>query len=89
MRHISMISLQVDPANPGKLTLTATVSLYLDRCFVEALSDEVSAAIRRQAVRDIRKNPAVIKAISRAAQQLLLEKLGVKEEHGQEETLHG
>ena len=84
-----MISIMTDPKDPTKLVLSANVVMYLDRVLLEALSAEVDSAIRRQAVRDIRKNPAVIKAISRAAQQLLLEKLGVKEEHGQEETLHG
>ena len=75
-----MVQLTPDPSDPSKLILTQTVTLLLDRTLVETLSDEVQAAIRRQAARDLKRNPGVQKAIASAAQAKLLELLEVKVE---------
>jgi hypothetical protein len=72
-----MITLVPDPSNPNRLTLTATVSIYLDKLLSDALSDEVSALVRQQARKDIQTNKAVKREIALAAQRLLLGMLGV------------
>lgn len=72
-----MISLTVDPQNPDKLILSATVVMYLDRILVESLSDELEKGIREQAIKDIQKSRAVKKAVADAAQKKLLQLLGV------------
>lgn len=75
-----MIQLTVDPADPNKLTLTATVTLFLNRLVSDVLSEEVSAQVRAQAKKDLQSNRAVKKAIADAAQRLLLGLLGVAEQ---------
>ena len=72
-----MILLTVDPSNPDKIVLTATVSLYLDRLLSDVLSAEVASAVRETARRDIETNKIVRKSISDASHRLLLGLLGV------------
>lgn len=74
-----MINIITDPASPDRLVLTATCTLYIDKLMLEALSDELTAAIRAQAKKDLLSNPAVKKAIAKAATEKLLEMLGVPE----------
>ena len=74
-----MIELRQDPNDPTRLTLTATMTLFLDRLLVETLSPEIERAIREQAAKDIRGSKAVRKAISSAAQAHLMKLLGVEE----------
>ena len=70
-----MVSITTDPQNPDKLFLTATVSLYIDRLLIEALSDEIKRRITWQASRDIKNNPEVKKQIAKAASKKLLQML--------------
>ena len=72
-----MVSILKDPSNPDKLVLSVTATIYIDRIALEALTSEVEEAVRRQAIRDIKKNPKVQKAIAEAATRLLLGMLGV------------
>lgn len=72
-----MISIIADPLNPDRLILSAAVTIYLDRILVSILSDEVEAAIRAQAVKDLQGNKAVQKQIAQAATAKLLQMLGV------------
>jgi hypothetical protein len=71
-----MITLTPDPNNPDKLTLTATVTMYLDRLLTDVLSEEIATAIRERAIRDLQTNAAVRKQIAATATQKLLTMLG-------------
>jgi hypothetical protein len=75
---LPVISVTQDPANPDKVILTSTVSLYLDKLALQALSDEIEQAVRRQAKRDLKSSLAVRKVISAAATAHLLKLLGVE-----------
>jgi hypothetical protein len=75
-----MIALLQDPQNPQKLTLTATVTVFLDRLLVETLDDAVAQAVTEQARKDLQGNKAVRRQIAEAATTLLLKKLGVEPE---------
>jgi len=72
-----MISLTSDPANPERLVLTATVTLYLEKVLFKALSEEIETAIRQRAIADLKGNPAVRAAVGKAASSMLLEMLDV------------
>jgi hypothetical protein len=74
-----MISLVADPKDPSRLVLTATVTLYLEKVLLETLSAELEAAIRSQALKDIRGNKEVRARIAEAAEQKLLSLLNVPE----------
>lgn len=84
-----MISLTVDPQNPDKLILSATVVMYLDRILVESLSDELEKGIREQAVKDIQKSRAVKRAVADAAQKKLLAMLGIEATPAVQENSNG
>lgn len=71
-----MVTLTTDPTNPDRLVLTATVSVYLDKVLLQTLNEEVTQAIREQAIKDLRSNTAVKKVIARAATAKLLSMLG-------------
>lgn len=73
-----MITLTQDPLNPDRLVLSATVTLYLDKLLLTTLSQEVDAAIREQAVKDLQHNRAVKRGIAKAATQKLLTMLGAE-----------
>jgi hypothetical protein len=73
-----MVTIQADPANPNRLVLTATVSIYLDRLLLQTLSEEVTTAIRAQAVKDLNSNASVKKLIAKAATEKLLNMLGAE-----------
>lgn len=75
-----MLSITTDPTNSRRICLTQTVTLYLDKLLDDVLSQEVALAIREQAKKDLSHSKAVKKAVSSAATQLLLEKLGVPAE---------
>src|SRR5580704_12799768 len=75
-----MVTLTSDPSNPNRLTLTSTVTIYLDKLLSDVLSDEVSELVRQQARKDIQSNRAVKREIALAAQRLLLTMLGVPSE---------
>lgn len=77
-----MIQLAVDPSNPERVVLTSTVTLYLEKVALAALSDEVEKAIRAQAVADLRKNPEVRRKIAGAAEARLLSLLGMGDDQG-------
>ena len=72
-----MVSIQQDPDNPDKLLVSMAVTLFLDKVAVSALSDEIEKAVREQAIRDLQDNKEVKLAVFKAAQRLLLQKLGV------------
>lgn len=72
-----MIQLAVDPAHPERVILTSTVTLYLEKVALSALSDEIEKAIRAQAVKDLKGNPEVRRKIAEAAEARLLSLLGV------------
>lgn len=72
-----MISLAADPNNPDRLTLTQTTVLYLDRVASDVLSEEVAAAVRDTARKNLQSNKAVRREIADAATRLLLGMLGV------------
>ena len=71
-----MIHITVDPSDPNRIILTATVTMYLDRLLSDALGNEVADAVREQARKDMKNNKIVKKAISDAAHRLLLGMLG-------------
>lgn len=75
-----MIQLAVDPAHPERVILTSTVTLYLEKVALSALSDEIEKAIRAQAVKDLKGNPEVRRKIAEAAEARLLSLLGVGDE---------
>jgi hypothetical protein len=77
-----VIQLAVDPSNPERVVLTSTVTLYLEKVALAALSDEVEKAIRAQAVADLRKNPEVRRKIAGAAEARLLSLLGMGDDQG-------
>jgi hypothetical protein len=72
-----VIQVTADPANPERVAVTATVTVYLDTVTLRALSDEIEKAIRAQAAKDLKSNPEVRKVIADAAQAKLLGMLGV------------
>jgi hypothetical protein len=72
-----MVSLQIDPDNPNKIILSATVTLLLERTLLETLNSAVTDAIRAQAKKDLKGNKEVQREISQAATRLLLGMLGV------------
>jgi hypothetical protein len=74
-----VVTIQADPANPERLILTQTATLYLDRVLLETLSAEVADSIRAQAIKDLKSSKAVKKAIADAATKKLLTMLGVPE----------
>jgi len=74
-----MVTLTQDPNNPDRLTLTATVTVYLDKLLLTTLSEEVTSTIREQAIKDLRSNTTVKKAIAKAATEKLLTMLGAGE----------
>jgi hypothetical protein len=74
-----MVVITADPQNPEKLILSATVTLFIDRLLVETLSDELEAQIRSQAIKDLKRNKEVQKAVAEAATKKLLQMLGVTE----------
>lgn len=65
-----MIELRQDPSNPEKIILTATVTLFLDRLLLSALGEELEAAIREQAKRDLAS-----RALSKELKSLATKKL--------------
>jgi hypothetical protein len=67
-----MITLTVDPTNPDRLALTATVSLFLDKVLIETLKDELVIAIREAAKEDLRTNQVVRQQVAKAAVAKLL-----------------
>lgn len=71
-----MVSITPDPTNPERLTLTVTATIYLDKVLLQTLSEEVTQAIRAQAIKDLQSNPKVRKLIAAAATQKLLTMLG-------------
>jgi hypothetical protein len=75
-----MVTITADPTNPDRLIVTQTVTLYLDRVLLSSLSAEVEAAIRAQAVADLKSNSRVKKQIAAAATSKLLSMLGVPPE---------
>lgn len=70
-----MISALQDPSNPDQIILTATVTLYLSKVALSALSEEIEVAIRTQARQDLEGNEAVKKLIAEAATDKLLRML--------------
>jgi hypothetical protein len=62
----------------GKLVLTATVTIYLDRTLTSVLDEEVSKAIREQAIKDLQSNPAIKKQVQKAASEFLIQMLQEK-----------
>lgn len=83
-----MITILPDPVVPNRLILTQTITLYLDKLLTDVLSDEIASIIREQAKKDISTNKQVKKAISAAAQQLLLERLGVNQDAKESQSNH-
>ena len=75
-----MITLTQDPSNPERLIVSLTVTLWLDKVLLSTLSDEVAAAIRERAVRDLKSDKRVKKQIAAAATTRLLSMLGVPSE---------
>ena len=70
-----MVSITSDPQNPDRLLVSATVQLWLDRVALAALSDEIEAAVRAQAAKDLADNAAVRELVASAATAMLLTKL--------------
>jgi hypothetical protein len=70
-----MVSIVPDPANPYRLCLTASATIYLDRILLETLSAEVESAIREQALKALRNNAEVKRLIAAAALAKLLSML--------------
>jgi hypothetical protein len=71
-----MVTITQDPTNPERLVLSATVTVYLDKALLQTLDEEVTRAIREQAIRDLRSNSTVKKLIAKAATEKLLAMLG-------------
>jgi hypothetical protein len=71
-----MVTITPDPADPQRLILTQTVTVYLDRVLVETLSDELTNAITEQAKKDLLSNSTVRKLVAKAATEKLLSMLG-------------
>jgi hypothetical protein len=71
-----MVSFTLDPLNPERLMLTATVNFYLDKILIQTLSEELEVTIREQAKKDLLSNSAVKKLIAKAATEKLLQMLG-------------
>lgn len=71
-----MVTITTDPADPKRLILTQTVTVYLDRVLVETLSDELTKAITEQAKKDLLSNSTVRKLVAKAATEKLLQMLG-------------
>lgn len=68
-----MVSIQGDPGDPTRVSLTVTVSLYIDRLLVETLSNELEQAIQSQAIKDIKRNKEVKRLVAEAASAKLLQ----------------
>jgi hypothetical protein len=73
-----MVTVTQDPTNPERLVLSITLTTYLDKLLLQTLSDEVTNAIRAQAVKDLSSNSAVKKLIAKAATAKLLTMLGAE-----------
>lgn len=74
-----MVSAIVDPSHPERVAVTVTITMYLDKLMTEALSTEVSDAVRRKCVEDIHTNEEVKQAIAKAATAKLLSMLEAKQ----------
>jgi hypothetical protein len=74
-----MITLVQDSTNPERILVTATVSLFVDKVLLTALSSEIEAAIRDAAIKDLRSNKKVKAVIAEQAVKKLLSMLGVHE----------
>lgn len=70
-----MIQVTQDPTDSNKVILSSTVTLFLDKLALSALSDEIERAIRAQAVKDLEGNEEVKKIIAAAATNKLLSML--------------
>ena len=70
-----MISVTADPTNADRVVLTATVTMYLDKLVLKVCGEEIEAAIRTQAQKDLRTNPEAKKLIAEAATTKLLSML--------------
>jgi hypothetical protein len=66
-----MLNATVDPAT-GKVVLTITQTILLDKALTVAVLNEVEDAIRKQAAKDLKTNPKVKAAIAQAATEHLL-----------------
>ena len=75
-----MIHIIQDPKNPERLSLSVTVTLFLDKVLDSAVSKEVEETIRAQAKKDLKGNPKVKAAIAKAATEKLLKMLDITEE---------
>jgi hypothetical protein len=67
-----MIALTIDPTNPDRLALTATVSFFIDKVLVDTLKDELVSAIREAAREDLKNNQVVRQQVAKAAVAKLL-----------------
>jgi hypothetical protein len=81
-----MVQVFQDAMNPGKVAVSATVTVWVDAILFRSLSDELEKAIRHQAIKDLKHNPEVKKAIAEAASKKLLSMLGVEIEAGKENS---
>jgi hypothetical protein len=81
-----MVQVFQDAMNPGKVAVSATVTVWIDAILFRSLSDELEKAIRHQAIKDLKHNPEVKKAIAEAASKKLLSMLGVEEQVVSEEN---
>lgn len=73
-----MVTITTDPANPDKLILSATVTLWLDKLLLASLDEELQKIIREQAVKDL-GTKSVQKELRRLATAHLAKLLGIEE----------
>jgi hypothetical protein len=56
-----MITLTVDPTNPERLILTATVTMFLDRVLVTSLDAAIADLVKDEAARSLRTNQGEVR----------------------------
>lgn len=73
-----MVDIRPDPANPERVVLTQTVTVFLDKVLLTTLSDELEKIIAEKAQEDFRK-PGVLRELRRLSTDHLAKMLGVGE----------
>ncbi len=81
-----MVQVFQDATNPEKVMVSATVTFWIDKILLSTLADELEKNIRHQAIKDLKHNPEVKKAVAEAASKKLLSMLGVEETSAEKEN---
>ena len=68
----TLISVTPDSTNPDRVVVTATITLFLEKAVLKVVGEEIEAAIRTQAQKDLKTSPEVKKLIAEAATAKLL-----------------